>query len=94
MGYGSSRGTDDQHDAAGGQKLSTFKSGNLGTARSKKNCGLETWSDEAELVTQIKSSLEREPVQSSAGITKRVEVSHTVTYAASDLSDDGNKPPV
>ncbi|KAF3051831.1 hypothetical protein E8E11_006946 [Didymella keratinophila] len=94
VGYGSSRGTDDRYGASGGHKLSTFRSGNLATAKSKKNGGLETWSDEAELVTQIKSSLEREPVQSGGGITRRVEVSHTVTYAASDLSDDGKKSPV
>lgn len=93
MGYGSSRETDGRYDASEAHQLPNFRSGNLGTAKIKKNGGLETWSDEAELVTQIKSSLEREPGQSSGGIVRRVEVSHTVTYAASE-SDDGKKSPV
>ncbi|KAJ4376927.1 hypothetical protein N0V86_006365 [Didymella sp. IMI 355093] len=93
VGYGSSKGTGDRYEASGTQRLSTFKSAHLGTAKSKKSDGLETWSDEAELVTRIKSSLEGEPVQQGGGIVRRVEVSHTVTYAASE-SEDGKRSPV
>ncbi|UPX10214.1 uncharacterized protein EKO05_0000884 [Ascochyta rabiei] len=89
VGYGSSRGTDARYEASGPHKLSTFRSGHLGTGKSKRSGGFETWSDEAELVTQVKSSLEGEPAQ-SGGIVRRVEVTHTVTYAASN-SDDGKK---
>ena len=92
VGYGSSRGTDARYEASGAHKLSTFKSAHLGTGKPKKNGGLETWSDEAELVTQVKSSLEREPAQPGSGIVRRVEVTHTVTYASD--SDDGKKSPV
>ncbi|XPS78496.1 hypothetical protein M3J09_010507 [Ascochyta lentis] len=92
VGYGSSRGTDAHYEASGAHKLSTFKSGHLATGKAKKHGGLETWSDEAELVTQVKSSLEREPAQ-AGGIVRRVEVTHTVSYAASD-SDGGKKSPV
>lgn len=95
VGYGSSRGTDDRYAASGSaaHKLSTFKSAHLGTAKANKPAGIETWSDEAELVTHVKSSMEGEPAQSGGGIVRRVEVTHTVTYAASD-SDDGKKSPV
>ena len=93
VGYGSSRETGDLYVTSGAHKLSDFKSAHLGTGKAKKHGGLETWSDEAEHVTQIKSSMEREPAQSGGGIVRRVEVTHTVTYAASD-SDDGKKSPV
>ncbi|KAJ4320286.1 hypothetical protein N0V94_003463 [Neodidymelliopsis sp. IMI 364377] len=91
VGYGSSRGTDARHEASGTHKLSTFKSAHLGTGKGKKHGGLETWSDEAELVTQVKSSLERQPAQ-AGGIVRSVEVTHTVTYASD--SEDGKKSPV
>ncbi|KAJ8117018.1 hypothetical protein OPT61_g1701 [Boeremia exigua] len=91
VGYGSSRGTD-RYDASGAQRLSAFKSAHMGTGKSRKHDGLQTWSDEAELVTQVKSSLEREPVQPGSGIVRRVEVTHTITYASD--SDDGRKSPV
>jgi hypothetical protein len=76
-GYSSNRGT---NGLSGTHKLSALKSGHLGTGRTKKYGEFETWSDEAELVTQVKSSMEREPAQPD-GITRRVEVTHTVTYA-------------
>jgi hypothetical protein len=63
----------------------------MGTGKGKKHDGLETWSDEAELVTQVKSSLERQPAQ-AGGIVRSVEVTHTVTYASD--SEDGKKSPV
>lgn len=93
VGYGSSRGTDARYEASATHKLSTFKSVHLGNGKAKKNDGLETWSDEAELVTQVKSSMERDSVQQPAcGIVRRVEVTHTVTYTAN--SDDGRRSPV
>lgn len=88
VGYGSSGATD-----GGGYKLSALRSAHLGTTKSRKNGRLETWSDEAELVTQIKSSLERQPVQPGGGIVRKVEVSHIITYAGNE-SDDGKKSPV
>lgn len=84
-GYGSSRGTEGACDVSGAQRLSTFKSGHLNTGKSKKHDGLQTWSDEAELVTQVKSSLERDSPPSTSGvdgIVRTVEVTHTVTYAS------------
>lgn len=95
VGYGSSRGTDGHYEASGANRLSTFRSAHLGTGKSRKHDGLHTWSDEAELVTQVKSSLEGESPQPSGGIggiVRRVEVTHTVTYASD--SDDGRKSPV
>lgn len=93
VGYGSSRGTDGRYEASGAQRLSAFKSAHLGTGKSRKHGGLQTWSDEAELVTQVKSSLERDSPRSPSGvgIVRRVEVTHTVTYASD--SDDGHKSP-
>jgi hypothetical protein len=88
VGYGSSRGADVRYEASDTHKLSTFKSVHMGTGKAKKHGGLQTWSDEAELVTQVKSSLEREPTQ-PGGIVRRVEVTHMVTYASD--SDDGKK---
>jgi hypothetical protein len=82
-GYSSNRGT---NGLSGTHKLSALKSGHLGTGKAKKHGEFETWSDEAELVTQVKSSLEREPAQ-PCGITRRVEVTHTVTYARDSEED-------
>jgi hypothetical protein len=83
-GYSSNRGT---NGLSGTHKLSTFN-GHMGTGRTKKHGEFETWSDEAELVTQVKSSLERENSQPD-GIVRRVEVTHTVSYARD--SEDGGK---
>lgn len=93
VGYGSSRGTDGRYEASGVQRLSTFKSAHLGTGKSRRHDDLQTWSDEAELVTQVKSSLEQDSKRptSGVGIVRRVEVTHTVTYSD---SDDGHKQPV
>jgi hypothetical protein len=93
VGYGSSRsrGTDNAGESSGGPRLSSFRHSNLGTMKSKKHHDPETWSDEAELVTQVRSSMERES-NKSGGIVRRVEVTHTVTYAGD--SDDGRRSPV
>ncbi|OSS52392.1 hypothetical protein B5807_02756 [Epicoccum nigrum] len=93
VGYGSSRsrGTDNAGESSGGPRLSTFRHSNLGTMKSKKHHDPETWSDEAELVTQVRSSMERES-NKTGGIVRRVEVTHTVSYAGD--SDDGRRSPV
>lgn len=92
VGYGSSRGTDVKYGMSGTHRLSTFRSAHLVTGKSRNISGLETWSDEAELVTQVKSPSERERAQPGGGIVRSVEVTHTVTYA-SDL-ESGKKTPV
>ena len=94
VGYGSSRSrgnTDNPGESSGGARLSTFRHSNLGTMKSKKHHDPETWSDEAELVTQVRSSMDPES-NKAGGIVRRVEVTHTVTYA--DGSDDGRRSPV
>lgn len=92
VGYGSSRGTDARCDVSGNPKLSTFKSSHIGKTKPKSHNDLETWSDEAELVTQVRSSVERGDTRPDTGIVRRVEVTRTVAYA--DDSDDGKKSPV
>ncbi|KAH6629619.1 hypothetical protein C7974DRAFT_190073 [Boeremia exigua] len=92
VGYGSSRETEGRGDTSGAQKLSTFKSAHLGTGKPKKHGGREVFSDEVELVTQVKSSLETDSAGLGSGIRRKVEVTHTFTYTSD--SDDGVKPPV
>ncbi|KAF2996878.1 hypothetical protein E8E13_004973 [Curvularia kusanoi] len=92
VGYGSSRESNNRGDTSGAARLSTFNSGHMGTAKSKPHGDPETWSDEAELVTQVRASMESEPSKSRGGIVRRVEVTHTVTYGGD--SDDGRRSPV
>jgi hypothetical protein len=92
VGYGSSRsrGTDNPGESSGSPRLSSFRHSNLGTMKSKKHHDPETWSDEAELVTQVRSSMDHES-NKTGGIVRRVDVTHTVTYAG-DLDDERRSP--
>ncbi|KAF2831397.1 hypothetical protein CC86DRAFT_314724 [Ophiobolus disseminans] len=82
VSHGSSRDGNGRYGASDTHKLSSLRPTHLGTGKPKKQGGSDVWSDEAQLVTQVKSSLEREPVQPNGGIVRKVEVVHTVTHAS------------